>query len=157
MFFDVCFLLKYIFLFWHCLALNVFSIWKTTMIRLYMSCVWKQFQDEMLHQKKIAKDPLDFFWFKAGDFNISDIFYKIKKNLNKGLVFLATTHWTYMCLSPLEELIRVNRTRYPQNIAKINLSVSQYIAGVVATLALSRPMFDWKKLYLKIVTLNHGY
>ena len=43
-----------------------------------MSCLWKQFQGETLHQKTLTKKALDCFWFQVGDFNISDIFYKIQ-------------------------------------------------------------------------------
>ena len=43
-----------------------------------MSCLLEKFQDEMRHQKTSAKKALDCFWFLVGDFNISDIFYKIR-------------------------------------------------------------------------------
>ena len=40
-----------------------------------MPCFWKQFPDEMLHQKTFAKKAPTFFWLQAGDLNISNIFY----------------------------------------------------------------------------------
>ena len=63
-----------------------------------MSCLWKQFPDEILHQKTLKKTP-HLFWFKVGDINISDIFYKIQ-NFNRLPVFPVITHWTYTRLSP---------------------------------------------------------
>ena len=44
-----------------------------------MSCLWKTFLYEMLHKKTLAKKALDFFGFQAGDINMSDNFYQIKK------------------------------------------------------------------------------
>ena len=41
-----------------------------------MSCLWKHFQDKMLHQNTIAKRH--FFGFQIKDFIIQDIFYKIQ-------------------------------------------------------------------------------
>ena len=43
-----------------------------------MSCLWKQCQDESLHHKTFTKKALGCFWFPAGGFNISNIFYKIQ-------------------------------------------------------------------------------
>ena len=40
-----------------------------------------------------------FFLFLFGDFNISNIFYKIQ-NLNKWQLASVITHWTYTCLNP---------------------------------------------------------
>ena len=55
MFCDNCFFLKYFQHFWHCYASTVFFTWIIIYIRLYMSYLWKQFPDEMLHQKTFAK------------------------------------------------------------------------------------------------------
>ena len=54
----------------------------------------KQFQDEMLHWKTLAKKHLMFLWFKSGDFNISDIFYKNPKP-KLIAIFAVITHRTY--------------------------------------------------------------
>ena len=54
--------------------------------------------DEILHQKTLTKKA-HFVWFQVGDFNISDIFYKIQ-NFNKWPVLLVITNWTYTFLSP---------------------------------------------------------
>ena len=42
-----------------------------------MSCLWKQFQDKMFYQKTFEEEKNSFFLFLVGDFNITDIFYKI--------------------------------------------------------------------------------
>ena len=64
-----------------------------------MSCLWKQFPDEMLHKKTLPKKAPNFFWFQVGDLNISDIFEKIQ-NFNRLTVFPVITHWTYTHISP---------------------------------------------------------
>ena len=51
------------------------------------------------NRKTRAKRSTYFFWFLFGDFNISNIFYKIL-NLNKCQLVLIITHWTYTCLNP---------------------------------------------------------
>ena len=51
-------------------------------IKLYMPCLWLQFQDEMLHKKTFTKKTPDTSWIQVQDFNISDFFYKIQ-NLKK--------------------------------------------------------------------------
>ena len=50
--------------------------------KLYMSCLWWQFQDEMFHKKTFTKKTPDIFCIQVQDFNISDIFYNIQ-NLKK--------------------------------------------------------------------------
>ena len=55
-----------------------------------MSCLWRQFPDEMLDQKTFAKKAPTFFWLQDGDLNI----------LNWWPVFPVITYWTYTCLSP---------------------------------------------------------
>ena len=53
-----------------------------------MSCLLKQFPDEMLHQETFAKNAPIFFWFHVGYLNISDFFHKIKnKTLTDGQFF----------------------------------------------------------------------
>ena len=64
-----------------------------------MSSLWKQFPNEMLHEKTFAKKAPNFFWFQVGDLNISDIFYKVQ-NLYLWPVFPVITHWTCTCLNP---------------------------------------------------------
>ena len=49
---------------------------------MYMSCLWQQFQDEILHRKIFTKKAPDIFWIQVQDINISDLFYKIQ-NLKK--------------------------------------------------------------------------
>ena len=66
---------------------------------MYMSCLWKQFLDEMVHQKILGNKSTNFFWFQVRDLNISDIFYK-SQNFNGWPVCPVITHWTYACLSP---------------------------------------------------------
>ena len=51
-------------------------------IKFYMSCLWLQFQDKMLHKKTFTNKVPDNFWIHVQHFNISDIFNKIQ-NLNK--------------------------------------------------------------------------
>ena len=51
-----------------------------------MSCLWKQFTDEMLHQKTFAKKAPTFFWLQAGDLNILKCFIK-SKTLPDGQFF----------------------------------------------------------------------
>ena len=50
-----------------------------------MSCLWKQFPDEMLHRKTFPKKH-QFFLPQVGDLKISDIFYNIQ-NFNGWPVF----------------------------------------------------------------------
>ena len=99
MFCDCCFVSKYFLHFGHCYASTVFFTWIIIHIRLYMSCLWKQFMDEMLHQKTLAKKAPIVFGFQVWDLNISDIFYKSQK-FNWWPVCPVITHWTYTCLSP---------------------------------------------------------
>ena len=55
-----------------------------------MSCIWKEFQDEFVHQNTLTKQPLYFFWFLVKDFDISDIFYKnLKLKLKTGFAISA--------------------------------------------------------------------
>ena len=58
-----------------------------------MSKVYKIFQEET----RITKHLL--FWFLLGDFNISNIFYKIQ-NLNEWQLVSVITHMTYTFLNP---------------------------------------------------------
>ena len=51
-------------------------------IKLYMPCLWLQFQDKMLHKKTFRKKAPDICWIQVWDFNISDIFYKSKTSRN---------------------------------------------------------------------------
>ena len=51
------------------------------------------------NHKTRANKAISFFWFLLGDFNISNIFYKIQ-NLNKQQLVSVITHWTYTCLNP---------------------------------------------------------
>ena len=99
MFHDCCYVSKYFLHFWHCYASSVFFTWIIIYIRLYMSCLWKQFPDEMIHQKTLEKKAPIFFWFKFGDRKIWDIFYKCQ-NFNWWPVYPVITHWTYTFLSP---------------------------------------------------------
>ena len=96
---DCCFVFKYSLHFWHCYASTVFKTWIIIYIRLYMSCLWKQFLDEILHQKTLGKKASHFCWFQVWDLNILDIFYKIQ-NFNYWTVCPVITHWTYTWLSP---------------------------------------------------------
>ena len=51
------------------------------------------------NHKTCAKKALTFFGFVFGDFNISNIFYKIQ-NLNEWQLVSLITHWTYTFLNP---------------------------------------------------------
>ena len=51
-----------------------------------MSCLCKQFPDEMLHQKTLAKKATFIFWFQVGDLKISDIFYKRQTSIDGQFV-----------------------------------------------------------------------
>ena len=99
MFCDCCYVSKYFLHYWHCYALSVFFTWIIIYIRLYMSCLWKQFPDEMVHQKTLAKKAPIFFWFQVWDLTILGSFYK-SQNFNWRPVCPVLTHWTYTCLSP---------------------------------------------------------
>ena len=46
--------------------------------KLYMSCLWQQFQEEMLHKKTFTKKAPNIFCIQVQDVNHSDIFYKIQ-------------------------------------------------------------------------------
>ena len=65
MFWDSLLFLKYFLHFWQCVALNVFSIWMTTYIKLEMSCLLKQLHTEIMHQKTYAKKSTWFFLLVA--------------------------------------------------------------------------------------------
>ena len=43
-----------------------------------MSCLWKEFEDEILHKKTFTKKTPDIFCMQVQDLNVSDIFYKIQ-------------------------------------------------------------------------------
>ena len=49
-------------------------------IKLYKSCLWYQFQEEMLNKKQLQKSTC---YFLDQDLNISNIFYKIKIKIKK--------------------------------------------------------------------------
>ena len=49
------------------------------------------------------------FWFLFGDFNISDIFYKMQ-NLNEWQIVSVITHWTNTLLNPWALRIFANLT-----------------------------------------------
>ena len=49
-----------------------------------MSCLLKQFQDEMLQWKILAKKTVNISWFNVRDFNILDIIYKIYHTKGSG-------------------------------------------------------------------------
>ena len=51
-----------------------FFTWIITEIKLEVSWLWKEFQDEVVHQKTLTKKAPDLFWFLFVYFNISDIF-----------------------------------------------------------------------------------
>ena len=51
------------------------------------------------NHKTCVNKALSFFWFLFGDFNISNIFYKIQ-NINKWQLASVITNWTYTCLNP---------------------------------------------------------
>ena len=61
MFRDSLFFLKFLPHFWQCNALNVFSIWMITYIKLGVSHLWKKFQDEIVHQRTFTKKAPNFF------------------------------------------------------------------------------------------------
>ena len=44
----------------------------------FMSCLWNEFEDEILHKKTFTKKAPDIFCMQVQDFNVSDIFYKIQ-------------------------------------------------------------------------------
>ena len=44
-----------------------------------MSCLWKQFRDEMLHKKKLTKKAIDSSWFQVSACNLFRI---LLQNLN---------------------------------------------------------------------------
>ena len=59
----------------------------------------KYFKEKKETQNTCKKNTL-FFWFLLiGDFNISDIFYKVQ-NFNEWQLVPVITHWTYTCLNP---------------------------------------------------------
>ena len=45
-------------------------------MRLYLSHLWKQVQNEMLDEKTFTKIALTLFWFPVKDIKIPDIFLK---------------------------------------------------------------------------------
>ena len=51
------FFLKYLPHFWQCNAINVFSTWIITEIKLCVSHLWKKLQDDIVHQKHLQKTP----------------------------------------------------------------------------------------------------
>ena len=92
---DSCFVSKYFLHFLHCYASTVFFTWIIIYIRLYMPCLWRQFTDEMLHQKTLAKNA----WFFLVSVLRSQHFYK-SQSFNWWPVCPVITHWNYTCLSP---------------------------------------------------------
>ena len=69
-----------------------FSTWIFTWIDLVLSHLWKQFQDEIVHQKTFAKKHLICFWHLVEDIKISNIFYKILNFLGTQWVLIITTY-----------------------------------------------------------------
>ena len=64
--------------FWHCYALNVFSIWIGTLINLRLSYLLKKFQDKKCIKENLQKKHVIFVWLFVEDIKISNIFYKNK-------------------------------------------------------------------------------
>ena len=70
-----------------------------------MSKVQEIFRDKTSITKHVQIKYL-FFLFLFGDFNISNIFYKIQR-FNKWQLVSVITHWTYSCLN-LQALQNIN-------------------------------------------------
>ena len=52
--------------------------------KLYMPCLWLQFQDKLLHKKTLTKRAPDIFWIQVRDFNNSEFFFtKTKTSRNE--------------------------------------------------------------------------
>ena len=62
----LCFFLKYLPHLWQYNALNVFSAWIITYIKLGVSHFWKMFQDEIVHQRTFTKKAPNFFLAPCG-------------------------------------------------------------------------------------------
>ena len=58
----------------------------------------KYFKKKQESQKNCKKNTY-IFWFLFGDFNISNVFYKIQK-LNQWQIVSVITHWTHTFLNP---------------------------------------------------------
>ena len=90
-----------------------------------MSCLWKQFPDEMLHHKTFAKKAPHFFWFQVGDLNISDIFYKIQ-NIKWWPVFPVITNSTYTCLSPWALRFESHLATSPNSVFSMTAAIATF-------------------------------
>ena len=88
---DALFFLKYLPHFWQCNALNVFSIWIITYIKLGVSHLWKKFQDEIVHQRTFTKKTPNFFWLLLEDIKIPYTFYKIQNFRGTPWASIITT------------------------------------------------------------------
>ena len=81
-----------------------------------MSCLWKQFPDEILHRKTFPKST-NFLLPQVGDLKISDIFYNIQNFNGWPVFFPVITHWTYTWLSAWAIYLNVPEfTRIYQNL-----------------------------------------
>ena len=88
----LCFFLKYLPHFWQCNALNVFSTWIITYIKLGVSHLWKKFQDEIVHQRTFTKKAPKFVWLLVKDMKIPYIFYKIQNFQGTPWASIITTY-----------------------------------------------------------------
>ena len=94
----LCFFLKYLPHFWQCNALNVFSTWIITYIKLGVSHLWKNFQDEIVHQRTFTKKAPNFFWLLVEDIKIPYTLYKIQN--------FQGTPWASIIATCLIKLLR---------------------------------------------------
>ena len=70
---------------------------KTFEAKQWLKC--RKYFKKKPQSQNMCKTSTLFFRFLFGDFNISDIFYKIL-NLNKWPLVSVITHRTYTCLNP---------------------------------------------------------
>ena len=75
------FFLKYFAHIAQCYALNVFSTWIITWIKLVMSQLWGKFHDEMIHKKTFANKTPNICPLLVEDIKISDNFNIIQNFL----------------------------------------------------------------------------
>ena len=107
------FFLKYLPHIGQCNALNVFSTWIITYIKLGVSHLWKKFQDEIVHQRTFTKAP-NFFWLLVKDMKIPHISYTIQN--------FQRTPWASIIATCLIKLLRT----WPfSNILKVNFLIDK--------------------------------
>ena len=76
--------------------------------RLYMSCLWLQFQDKMIHKKTFTKKAPDIFCIQVQDVNISDVFYKIL-NLKKWKINAERTLCARVSQNGADHIVRAKK------------------------------------------------